>query len=109
MLRTLVACAFIAGCSSSAPAPTTPTPPPPPTGTDTPSAPSTQGLGEKCAENGCQTGQACVHYFGIAGPKGPEFTSCEIACADGAACPEGTTCITIADGPGQVCRPASAP
>ncbi|MFO0635626.1 MAG: hypothetical protein U0168_22510 [Nannocystaceae bacterium] len=32
------------------------------------------------------------------------FTSCEWRCNKGQACPEGTSCTTIADGPGAVCR-----
>jgi len=45
-----------------------------------------------------------VTYYGIAGPQGPAFTSCENKCSGGQACPGGTKCTTIADGPGQVCR-----
>jgi len=76
-------------------------------GTATPVEPvlDTAALGSDC-RNGesCQTGTTCVSYFGIAGPSGPEFKSCEIQCAGKGACPEGTKCITIADGPGEVCR-----
>jgi hypothetical protein len=64
------------------------------------------GQGEKCnAAGACATGLTCMKYYGIAGPSGPLFTSCEIACSDG--CPDGQQCITIADGPGEVCRPTS--
>ena len=62
---------------------------------------------ESCAEPGsvCETGTSCVEYFGIAGPNGPLFKSCEISCAmPGAFCPLGQSCVTIADGPGAVCR-----
>lgn len=53
----------------------------------------------------CASGTVCVAYFGIAGPQGPEFKSCEIPCSHpGATCPLGQSCVTIADGPGQVCR-----
>lgn len=53
----------------------------------------------------CEDGTLCVAYFGIAGPQGPEFKSCEIPCSQpGALCPLGQSCVTIADGPGQVCR-----
>ena len=53
-------------------------------------------------------GLECVKYFGIAGPRGGELKSCEIRCQnprkdDG--CPAGQTCLVIADGPGNVCRP----
>jgi hypothetical protein len=61
--------------------------------------------GQKCGENdSCPTGLECVKYYGIAGPKGPQFTSCETKCSDGNACPSGLKCTTIADGPGAVCR-----
>ncbi len=52
----------------------------------------------------CPDGLLCAKYYGIAGPSGPEFSSCEIACDTGQTCPDGTTCVTIADGPGAVCR-----
>ena len=52
----------------------------------------------------CTDGTACIAYFGIAGPQGPEFKTCEIPCSHpGAVCPLGQSCQTIADGPGQVC------
>ena len=61
--------------------------------------------GQKCGENdSCPTGLECVKYYGIAGAKGPQFTSCETKCNDGKACPDGLKCTTIADGPGAVCR-----
>lgn len=60
-------------------------------------------LGEPCGPGDtCGIG-ACVSYRGIAGARGPEFKSCEIRCEQGN-CREGRKCITIADGPGQVCR-----
>ena len=103
--------AFAGGCSSkpkqatptqgSAPAPE-PAPPPPP-GTDL------AALGGACGADGtCPVG-SCVTYLGIGGAKGGELKSCEIKCTDGTGCPEGTTCQTIADGPGQVCRAEPAP
>jgi eight-cysteine-cluster-containing protein len=61
--------------------------------------------GEPCPEGKCSEGLTCLTYYGIAGPSGPAFTSCEIPCLKGASCPSGQECITIADGPGQVCRP----
>jgi len=62
--------------------------------------------GEDCSGDykHCDTGLSCLSYFGIAGSNGPEFQSCEITCKDDSACPGGQSCITIADGPGQVCR-----
>jgi hypothetical protein len=45
-----------------------------------------------------------VSYYGIAGPRGPEFKSCEIRCNPQGRCEGGRKCITVADGPGQVCR-----
>jgi hypothetical protein len=62
--------------------------------------------GEPCPDRVCAEGLTCVEYYGIAGPSGPLFTSCEIRCgAKDGQCPCGQQCITIYDGPGQVCRP----
>ena len=62
--------------------------------------------GVPCAKDGtCAGGFSCVKYYGIAGAKGPQFSSCEIQCDGKEGCPNGYTCKTIADGPGQVCRP----
>lgn len=71
-----------------------------------PAADNLPGRGQPCNEEGvCADGLTCVEYYGIAGPSGPKFTSCETPCAgQGASCPEGLSCITVADGPGQVCR-----
>jgi hypothetical protein len=78
------------------------------TGSATPVEPviDTAQLGQPCGEaDACQPGAACVKYYGIAGPSGPEFKSCEIQCSDPkGTCPGGTKCVTVADGPGQVCR-----
>ena len=67
-------------------------------------------LGADCGEGDkCEAG-SCVRFYGIAGPSGPEFKSCEIACPNGKGpCPDGTACTQIADGPGAVCRPTDAP
>jgi hypothetical protein len=63
------------------------------------------GIGENCGPNdACAEGLTCVSYYGIAGPRGPQFKSCEIKCQAQTDCPSGTKCVTIADGPGQVCR-----
>ena len=63
------------------------------------------GMGENCGANdACAQGLTCVAYYGIAGPRGPQFKSCEIKCQSDTNCPAGHKCITIADGPGQVCR-----
>jgi hypothetical protein len=71
-------------------------------GSDTP--PAGPKIGEPCgAGDTCGEG-ACVKYRGIAGGRGPEFTSCEFRCDDAGNCPSGRKCITIADGPGRVCR-----
>jgi outer membrane biosynthesis protein TonB len=63
------------------------------------------GQGEPCKAGQCAKGLSCVEYYGIAGPRGPAMTSCEIRCRGGKGCPPGQHCATIADGPGQVCRP----
>jgi hypothetical protein len=67
--------------------------------------PAPPQLGGDCA-NGqtCAAPATCVSYRGIAGARGPEFKTCEIKCADAKNCPNGTKCMTIADGPGRVCR-----
>ena len=67
---------------------------------------------EPCDENGkCAHGLTCVRYYGVAGARGPQMTSCEIRCGGKTKhhCPYGQTCTTVADGPGQVCRPAGNP
>jgi len=61
-------------------------------------------IGEPCAaDDACGEG-ACVTYYGIAGPRGPAFKSCEIRCDAQTRCEGARRCVTIADGPGQVCR-----
>lgn len=123
----LTACACHESSSApvSSPAPTTtpdPGPAPAPTtppatddgtagGNSTPtptanalSADAAAAQGKPCTDSACPEPLECVEYYGIAGPKGPKFTSCEVRCSDGATCPDGQACTTIADGPGQVCR-----
>jgi len=64
------------------------------------------GQGKPCSSEGCAEGLSCVEYYGIAGPSGPKLSSCEISCVVGkGGCPDGQTCVRIADGPGEVCRP----
>jgi hypothetical protein len=68
--------------------------------------------GEHCGSKGeCAHGLTCVRYYGVAGARGPQMSSCEIKCGEGAEgqCPKGQACKTIADGPGQVCRAAGNP
>ena len=68
--------------------------------------------GEPCdATATCARGLTCVRYYGVAGARGPQMTSCEIKCGEGTEgqCPKGQACTTIADGPGQVCRAAGNP
>ncbi len=62
--------------------------------------------GKKCADGDkCAAGLECVSYYGIAGARGPKFTSCERRCGKGhKPCPGSMRCAVIADGPGQVCR-----
>jgi hypothetical protein len=59
--------------------------------------------GQPCPDGRCADGLKCIEYFGVAGAKGPKFSSCEIPCPKGQ-CPAGQVCKTIADGPGKVCR-----
>jgi len=63
------------------------------------------GIGENCGSgDACASGLSCVSYYGIMGMRGPQFKSCEIRCDTDKVCPNGKTCVTIADGPGRVCR-----
>ncbi len=119
----------IAGCSSKPPSssetrpvesrpveppPVEPRPvePPPKPTTDPapqnpPVVPPASGTkpGDDCSKGqACTAPATCVSYLGIAGARGPTFKSCEIKCTGKTACPAGTSCVTIADGPGQVCR-----
>lgn len=100
--------AMFAACGPKAATPAPPPTPPPPSPGDTPPPPAfdvTQ-LGQPCSDK-CVAPAKCEQYSGIAGPKGPQFTSCELRCGDAKACPDGTTCVTVADGPGEVCRPVA--
>lgn len=63
------------------------------------------GQGEPCPDRVCANNLTCVEYYGFAGPAGGVLTSCEIPCGPADQCPSGQSCITVADGPGQVCRP----
>ena len=69
--------------------------------------PGPAAQGQPCSDGHCGPGLRCVEYYGIAGPRGPAFSSCEIPCPGGKGCPAGQHCTTISDGPGQVCRPGS--
>lgn len=63
--------------------------------------------GVPCGEGRCKPGETCISYYGIAGPNGPKFETCGIRCKPGpgdGGCPKGMRCVTIADGPGPVCR-----
>ena len=102
---------LLVACGSSQPAPQ-------PTVTTTEQAQTTKPesttpaarpqIGETCGDkDACADGLTCVSYYGIAGPRGPQFKSCEIKCTTTADCPTGHECITIADGPGRVCRSPS--
>jgi hypothetical protein len=95
-----------------APAPATNTAPAAATNTATPPAASSAlpRQGTPCDAHGkCAKGLTCLKYYGIAGPRGPHFSSCEIPCGPGGHCPAGQACTTIADGPGAVCRPKVNP
>lgn len=76
------------------------------TGGEEGAGPLLEGQGRPCREGECPAGLRCITYLGVAGPAGPRLDSCEVPCADpGAACPDGQSCVTLADGPGRVCRP----
>lgn len=63
-------------------------------------------LHQPCGPNDqCPSGQRCISYYGVAGPQGPLFKTCEIPCPNGDSdCPEGFTCFAVSDGPGLVCK-----
>jgi len=110
----------LAACSSrpamtqpdpATPPPAVPAPDPAPAAGSGSDATPAQGsaaagpkLGETCGANDACGEGTCVTYYGIAGPRGPAFKSCEIKCDDKTPCDDGRKCTTIADGPGQVCR-----
>ncbi len=104
-----LATVLLAACGGATPPATSTTPPAPVTEPSLPEpappALDLAKLGQPCAADGTCAAGSCVTYHGIAGPRGPAFTSCEVTCADGKGCPDGTACITVADGPGAVCRP----
>ena len=61
-------------------------------------------LNSECVDDACPEGLTPIHYYGIAGPGGPEFCSCSIPCEFRPEdCPDGTTCVSVSDGPGNVC------
>ena len=61
-------------------------------------------LGKPCVADKCPAGLTPVTYCGLAGCSAGQFCSCEIPCdKDPKVCPPGSTCVTIADGPGTVC------
>lgn len=105
----LLVTALASACSSSSQtaAPITGQTPPVTAPATPPVAPAAESYGADCAGGkACATGLTCTTYYGIAGASGPAFHSCEIPCGpDQPKCPDTTTCITIADGPGMVCRP----
>jgi hypothetical protein len=68
-------------------------------GTKAPGIEEPCGPGDRCAP-----GLTCVSYYGFAGPRGPQFKTCEIRCKDDSVCPKGRSCVTVSDGPGRVCR-----
>jgi hypothetical protein len=77
---------------------------PPLGGAGAPGNPDLSGLHDACVGDQCPDGLTAMSYYGIAGPSGPLFCSCEIPCGeDPNACPDTTTCVTISDGPGEVC------
>jgi eight-cysteine-cluster-containing protein len=62
------------------------------------------GGGVQCGEAVCAKGEECIEYYGIAGPSGPKFKTCGIPCGPKKTCPAGKKCVTVADGPGDVCQ-----
>ena len=109
-MRHLLALVLVAACSSSSQPAQQPAPAVPPTqASPAPGTPpantAAPGVGQKCGDGDlCAQGTECVSYMGIAGARGPQFKTCEIKCTADSACPADHKCVTIADGPGQVCR-----
>lgn len=65
------------------------------------SASEISGMGEDCSKGQqCAEGYTCIGFFGIAGN---ELKSCEISCKKDIHCPIGQSCISIADGPQDIC------
>jgi hypothetical protein len=95
--------ALVAACASAA-GPARPAPAAGPVEVDSGEVDS-PAQGQPCQGGKCAPGLTCLRYFGIAGPRGPAFSSCEIPCLEArSVCPEGQTCVTVADGPGRVCN-----
>jgi hypothetical protein len=98
--------ALASGCHRpSEPAPQAQPQPDPadPVGVDEPDEDQTQ----LCDGQPCPAPKQCLSYLGVAGPAGPTFYACEIPCErgpDNDGCPDGMSCVVIADGPGEVCR-----
>jgi hypothetical protein len=93
-----------AGVSNNEPAPTPGSTPDPVSEPHTPATDPGPGNGPACGDKVCASGEECISYYGVAGPRGPKFQECGIPCKADGACPDGKKCQTIADGPGPVCR-----
>jgi hypothetical protein len=105
--RIIVLLLAVVGCVSSPAGSATPQPTPAPQQQPQPQAQAPAAkMGEPCPDGACADGLACVRYYGIAGSRGPEFSSCELRCKADGGCPPAHSCTTIADGPGRVCRPS---
>jgi hypothetical protein len=66
--------------------------------------PDLNQLHVSCVDGACPAGSGLtpVEYYGISGDI--LFCSCEIPCdKDPNSCPATTICVTISDGPGEVC------
>jgi hypothetical protein len=65
-----------------------------------------EAQGKPCPAAGCPAPLSCVSYCGFAGCDRGSFSSCEIECNPQADdCPAGQICVSVADGPGDVCMP----
>ena len=73
-------------------------------GDEPPKEPPKEPAPVTCGEKTCADGETCIEYYGIAGPNGPRFQTCGIPCGPKRTCPKGKSCVTIADGPGDVCQ-----
>jgi len=73
-------------------------------GINTGESPTTPSTAVTCGDKTCAAGESCLSYYGIAGANGPRFQTCATPCGPKRTCPTGKSCVTVADGPGDVCQ-----
>src|SRR5437588_691050 len=106
MQQLLVALPLALAVACSHPPPTTAAPPA--TAASSPAEPPAEGApasadgtpkagggqqGSPCVDGKCGAGLTCIQFHGVAGPRGPRLTACEIPCSGPERrCPEGQSC-----------------